>query len=339
MRVLVVKLTSMGDVLHVMPALSDLKQHHPNIVVDWMVEESFAEIPQWHPLVDRTIEVATRRWRRFKWAYAKEFFASVRHLRSQRYDVVIDAQGLMKSAVFSRFAKLNKGGKRIGFSADSMKESPAAKFYNTPVQVGRQQHAVERVRQLFAGGFGYPLPNAKPDYGLSASKQSSRDLPAICLLHGTTWATKHLPENIWRELAQLIQDDGYKVILCWGNEREKQRADTIAQGLSHAQVLPKSNLTELKQQLSKASGAIAVDTGLGHLAAAMGLPCISIYGSTDADLTGALGDNQQWLQSTYPCSPCLLKECPKLTQQVTQPPCYQEITASQIWQRLYEQIA
>lgn len=339
MRILVVKLTSMGDVLHLMPALNDLLQHHPNVTIDWMVEENFSEIPQWHPAVNNVIDVATRRWRSFKWANIKEFVSFIRHLRKQRYDVVIDAQGLMKSAGFACFAKLSKGGKRTGFAGDSIKESPAAKLYHKTVSVERKQHAVTRLRALFAGIFDYPIPESAPAYALNERKVSSRDLPTILLLHGTTWATKHVPNTLWRELAEQIIDDGYKVALCWGNEVEKQRAESIAQGLSHATVLPKSSLTQLKQQLAKASGAIAVDTGLGHLAAAMGLPCVSIYGSTDAELTGALGENQQWLQSRYPCSPCLLKKCPKITTQVTEPPCYQEITANKVWQMLYEKIA
>jgi len=262
-----------------------------------------------------------------------------RYLRAQRYDAIVDAQGLMKSAVFSRFAKLAKGGTRIGFSGDSIKESPAARLYHKPVQVARGQHAIDRVRQLFAGGFDYPAPNSKANYALKVRSASSRDIPTIFLLHGTTWATKHLPRKIWRDLAELIIEDGYKVALCWGNDVEQQRAEWIAKDLGHVNVLPKSNLTELKKNLASASGAIAVDTGLGHLAAGLGLPCVSIYGSTDAKLTGAVGDNQIWRQSAYPCSPCLLKSCPKITAQITEPPCYQEVDAAEIWQQLYAQIA
>lgn len=339
MKVLVVKLTSMGDVLHLMPALSDLSRQHVNLKVDWMVEDSFAQIPHWHPNVDRVINVGTRRWRKFNWSNIKEFFTFLKELRSQRYDIVVDAQGLMKSAVLAKFAKLQSGGQRIGFSGDSIKESPAAKLYSKKVVVDRQQHAIERLRQLFAGGFEYSLPVTKPDYALSRRVKKTVDLPTVFLLHGTTWSTKHVPKQLWRNLAELIIDDGYKVALCWGNDVEKHRAEWIAHGLSHANVLPKSSLTELKKRLAQADGAIAVDTGLGHLAAGLGLPCVSLYGATDAKLTGSVGENQLWVQSAYPCSPCLLKECPKITDQVTQPPCYQEMNAVDIWQALYEKIA
>ena len=154
MRVLVVKLTSMGDVLHLMPALTDLKQHHPDAIVDWMVEESFADIPGWHPGVARVIKVATRRWRKLNWRNISEFVSFLKDLRSERYDVVIDAQGLIKSAVLARFAKLSRRGVRSGFSADSIKESPASRFYKQRIVVARQQHAIERLRKLFGGAFG-----------------------------------------------------------------------------------------------------------------------------------------------------------------------------------------
>ncbi len=339
MRVLVVKLTSMGDVLHMMPALSDLKAQYPTLTVDWMVEDSFAQIPAWHPAVDKVIPVATRRWRKFKRANFGEFLRFWRDLRAQRYDAIVDAQGLIKSAVFSRFARLASGGKRIGYSGDSIKESPAAKLYQVRVPVNRDQHAITRLRQLLAGGFGYAAPDSAPNYALKPHKTSSAEAPTVFLLHGTTWATKHLPQQKWRELAELIIDDGFKVVLCWGNEVEKQRAEWIVDGLPNANVLEKSSLNELKQRLAAASGAIAVDTGLGHLAAGLGLPCVSIYGSTDANLTGAVGAAQQWRQSRYPCAPCLLKTCPKITNQVQDPPCYQEIDMADVWQGLYEQIA
>ncbi|RBP48881.1 lipopolysaccharide heptosyltransferase I [Arenicella xantha] len=338
MRVLVVKLTSMGDALHLLPALTDLQSHHADVTVDWMIEDSFSEIPRWHAAVDRVIPVATRRWRKFNLASVREFLSFWRVLRGQHYDVVIDAQGLMKSAVFARFAKLAKGGVRAGFSGDSIKESPAAKLYQKRIAVKREQHAIDRLRALFAGVFGYTVKSAHLDYQLELGSPPAAPRQSVMLLHGTTWSTKHLPDAVWRELADLAADDGYQVQLAWGNEVERQRAEWIAKGKSNVTVLEKSNLTELAQVLRTASGAIAVDTGLGHLAAALGVPCVSAYGATDANLTGTRGQHQVQLQSSYPCSPCLLKTCPKLTAQVLTPPCYQQLDADRLWQALYQQI-
>lgn len=338
MRVLVVKLTSMGDVLHLMPALSDLKAAHDEVTVDWLVESSFAEIPQWHPSVDRVLTVSTRRWRKLNRQNIVDFFAAMKRLRKHSYDYVIDAQGLMKSAGIAWFARLNKGGVRAGFSGASIKESPAAWFYRKKVDVPRQQHAIERLRQLLAGVFEYRLDAAlNYDVQLPANSETA-SRASILLFHGTTWASKHVPDQLWRELVEVIAEDGYQVQLCWGNEKEQQRAHWIAEGNSNAVVLPKSSLTEVAQTLATASGAIAVDTGLGHMAAALGIPSISLYGSTDASLTGTLGERQWQWQSDYPCSPCLLKQCDKLTEQTTVPPCYKQFAANEVWQALHQKI-
>ena len=345
MRVLVVKLTSMGDVLHLAPALTDLRQQYPNAIVDWMVEDSFAEIPAWHPSVDRVIKVSTRKWRTLNKSSVTEFLAFWKTLRQVRYDVIIDAQGLMKSAVFSRFAKKVKGGMRAGFSGDSIKESPAAKLYSKKVAVDRKLHAVERLRALFAGSFEYEYSKSTLNYGLTLKQPAVNNSDTIMLFHGTTWSSKHLPNSVWRDVAKLIVNDGYKVKLAWGSDVEHERAQWIAEGLSQVSVLPRTNLTDLAQTINGIAGAIAVDTGLGHMAAAFGVPCVSIYGSTNANLTGAVGQNQVHIQSQLSCSPCLLKQCPKLSSTVTEPPCYsanragKPMGAERIWQSLYEIIA
>ena len=252
MRILVVKLTSMGDAIHVLPALSDLAQHHPDAKVDWMIEQSFAEIPAWHPLVDRIIPVATRRWRKAKWQNAKEFGAFWKLLRQQQYDLIIDAQGLMKSAVFSRFARLSKGGVRAGFSADSIKERPAAKLYVKKIDVARDIHAVERLRLLFSQAFGYSYDANTLNYSVPAS-QPQNSGKQVMFLHGTTWPSKHLPETQWQQLVQLATADGYQVLLPWGNEHEQARAQRLAENNPQVEVLPRCSLNELRQKLSEVS--------------------------------------------------------------------------------------
>ena len=349
----------MGDVLHLMPALSDLMAAQSNVVVDWMVEDSFAEIPTWHPSVDRVIKVSTRRWRSLRWQNLKEFFAFVKELRGQSYDLVIDAQGLMKSAAIARFAKLEKGGVRAGFSGRSIKESPAAKLYHQRIDVEREQHAIDRLRQLFSGVFNYDVPSETLNYSLKLPKslkplKSKQAQNTIMLFHGTTWATKHLPDQLWRDIADLACNDGYKVLLAWGNEAERKRANWVAELRSEISVLDRSTLTDLAHTIASIDGAIAVDTGLGHMAAALGVPCVSAYGSTNAALTGAKGENQALIQSEYACSPCLLKSCPKLVssddvdakvaENASVPPCYiasavnPELSADAIWKRLTKQI-
>ena len=338
MRVLVVKLTSMGDALHVLPALTDLQAHNPKVVVDWMIEDTFAEIPSWHDSVDRVIQVSTRRWRKFSRANIAEFLSFWKLLRRERYDVVIDAQGLIKSAVFARFAKLHKGGQRAGFSGASIKESPAAKLYKVKIDVARDQHAVDRLRRLFAGVFKYSANASAPNFDLDFATADGVEPGAILLFHGTTWPTKHLPDQVWRDLVELANSSGYPVKVAWGSELEKKRAHWVVDGKNNAEVLAKSTLGDLAQELNRASGAIAVDTGLGHLAGALGVPCVSVYGSTDAGLTGTVGVNQLHMQSTYACSPCLMKNCPKLTDKISTPPCYNELSAQVLWQTLMQKL-
>lgn len=348
MKVLIIKLTSMGDVLHLFPALTDLYKHHPDVEVDWVVEDSFAEIPTWHPSVQRVIRARTRQWRSLNWQNIKEFYRFTKDLRARKYDVVIDAQGLMKSAGLSLFTRLNRQGKRVGFCKNSIKESPAARCYTQKITIKRDQHAIARLRQLFSNAFEYGVPD---ETNITEHLRYQINLPGkvdadaalnrrtIFFLHGTTWLSKHLPDQIWRDLLDLVTDDGYQVKICWGNENERQRALWIAQNNVDVEVLPKLGLTDLAKKIANAAGAISVDTGLGHLASALNLPTVSVYGATDATLTGALGNEKIHIQTKYPCSPCMLKQCNKVTNQVNQPPCYQTLSAASIWQALYERIA
>ena len=340
---MVVKLTSMGDTLHVLPALSDLVENCPLVQIDWMIEDSFRDIPHFHPSVNRVIAVSTRRWRSLTLTNLKEFYRFLKLLRAEQYDVVIDAQGLIKSAALAYLAKLKRNGKRIGFSADSIKERPAARFYHHDIDIAKNLHAIDRLRQLFAYGFNYPVPTTKANYSINVQKPSAqitdkRQLPSVFFFPSTTWDSKHIPDSIWRKLSDLALGQGYQIKISWGSAEEKLRAEQIADQRSGIDVLAKLTLRELASQLSTASGAIAVDTGLGHLAAGLGIATVSVYGATDAKLTGAIGDSSNLLQTDYPCSPCFLKQCDKLNEVQTTPPCYATITAERIWAALSEQI-
>ena len=206
----------------------------------------------------------------------------------------------------------------------------------------RALHAISRLQQLFAGAFSYPLKNqTSPQYQIREElfPTLSPQTKTILLFPSTTWDSKHLPNNTWKAIASAACADGYHVKISWGTKTEQARADWIATGLAGVEVLPKSSLNELAIELRSSSGAIAVDTGLGHMAAALGVPTVSIYGSTDASLTGAIGESQTHLQSEYHCSPCFQKHCNKLTNEIKDPPCYQIFSASAIWQSLHKQIS
>jgi len=301
MKVLVVKLTSMGDVIHALPALTDAQLVLPNISFDFLVEESFQEIPTWHPAVKRVIPVATRRWRKSLLKSRKELRVTLAEIRSVQYDAIIDIQGLMKSAILSRLAK----GKSYGYDRYSIRETLASRLYDETFSVDREIHAIDRVRTLFSCAFAYPMPllpsveDGSLDYAVTF--ESSINLPIeqaeqySVFLHGTTWRSKEWPEQSWRELLESFSGEQQTIYLPWGNAEEKRRAKRLQTGLDHVVVLPKMNLTQLGLLIQKAHGVVAVDTGLGHLSAALGRPTVSIYGPTDTALIGTIGENQQHL--------------------------------------------
>ncbi|MBD8164837.1 lipopolysaccharide heptosyltransferase RfaC [Erwinia persicina] len=294
MRVLIIKTSSMGDVLHALPALTDAMHAIPAIRFDWVVEEGFAQIPSWHPAVDRVLPVAIRRWRKhwFGSQVREERVVFKRALQSRDYDAVIDAQGLMKSAALvTRLAK----GEKHGQDSRSAREPFASWWYDKRHEVSKQQHAVQRTRELFAKSLGYQLPDTTGDYAIA--QHFTQALPAdadryLVFLHATTRDNKHWPEDHWRELIGLMQPSGLKIKLPWGAEHEHQRAVRLAEGFDFVEVLPKLTLEQVARTLAGARAVVSVDTGLSHLAAALDRPNITLYGPTDPGLIGGYGKNQ-----------------------------------------------
>ena len=294
MHVLIVKTSSMGDVLHTLPALTDAMQAIPGIRFDWVVEEGFAQIPGWHPAVDRVIPVAIRRWRKhwFGSEVREERFLFKREVQSRQYDVVIDAQGLIKSAALvTRIAK----GVKHGQDSRSAREPFASWWYDKRHEIDRQQHAVQRTRELFAKSLGYALPESTGDYAIAGHFLAEPPADAgqyLVFLHATTRDEKHWPEENWRRLIELLGSSGMKIKLPWGVEHEHQRAKRLAEGFEHVEVLPKLTLEQVARTLAGAKAVVSVDTGLSHLTAALDRPNITLYGPTDPGLIGGYGKNQ-----------------------------------------------
>lgn len=333
MKVLIIKTSSLGDVIHTLPALTDAAKAIKNISFDWVVEDSFQDIPRLHPNVERVIPVAIRRWRKNPWAARAEIRASITAIQQQHYDLVIDAQGLIKSAFITRFAQ----GKRCGLSKTSCREPLAALAYQQTVDVAKGQHAIYRVRQLFAQLLGYDIVEDELAYGLDkAHFKPALGLvkPYLVFLHGTTWDSKHWPEVYWQDLLELAVTEGFNVYLPWGNEQEKQRAEMLAQTSSSAHVLPRSSIQALTAVLMHAKGVVGVDSGLAHLTAACGTPSVSLYGSTSAKLTATMGLNNLALQTDFGCSPCLQRVCDYAEESEVQPACYQTLNAAKVWSSL-----
>lgn len=294
MRVLIVKTSSMGDVLHTLPALTDAQQAIPGIQFDWVVEEGFAQIPSWHSAVNRVIPVAIRRWRKawFSASVKAERNAFREAVQAERYDAVIDAQGLVKSAALvTRLAH----GVKHGMDWQSAREPLAALFYHRRHHIARQQHAVERTRELFAKSLNYSKPSSQGDYAIArhflTSEQDTAQ-PYAVFLHATTRDDKHWPEANWRALIGLLADNDIGIKLPWGAPHEEARARRLAEGFAHVEVLPRMSLEEVARVLAGAKYVVSVDTGLSHLTAALDRPNITLYGPTDPGLIGGYGKNQ-----------------------------------------------
>ncbi len=295
MRVLIVKTSSLGDLIHTLPAVTDAAKHVPGIRFDWVAEEAFSEIPSWHPAVDHVIPIAIRRWRR-NWSLAwakRNIQKSFAGLRDRHYDRVIDAQGLVKSAIVTHLAR----GKRYGMTRRSCREPLASIAYEKRFCIAKGKHAINRVRELFARVFDYRFA-VEIDYGLNRENfEFSKHKPYLVFLHGSSWPSKLWPQKQWIELAALVEKAGFRIFLVWGDANEKERAREIASSCNLATVLPKIDITQIAGLLSGAEGVVGVDTGLSHLAAALDVPGVTLYLATDPNLTGTWGRRQTCLTS------------------------------------------
>jgi heptosyltransferase-1 len=278
MKALIIKTSSMGDVIHTLPAISDAKSAIPNIEFDWVVEENFAEISSWHSAVKRVIPVALRRWRQEKSLSAiTELKTFLKTLRIQKYDHIIDAQGFIKSALIALFAH----GTKCGLDFKSARESIATIFYTRKFTVAKHQHAITRLRQLFAQTLGYEV-KTPINYGIKSFFPVSEEKQKFLIfIHGASRPDKCWDNNKWIELARLAQNQGFAIKLPWGNEIEKERAELIAANTPQTQVLPKLKLYDLALIFLRSAGVVTIDTGLGHLAAALDVPTVSLYQNTD----------------------------------------------------------
>jgi heptosyltransferase-1 len=350
MRVLVVKMSSLGDVVHALPGLTDAARAlGRDVAFDWVVEEAFAAIPERHAAVDRVIPIAWRRWRGNLLRHRRALGDFATRLRERHYDVVVDAQGLLKSAAVTALAR---GRIKAGPSRRSAREGAAALFYGRPVVVPKGDHAVDRQRRLFAGALEYPLPTGIPDYGLASSSAPGADqvemarasaavgasasAPRCVLLHGTTWDSKHWPERFWIDLARRAAAAGYDPVLPWGDPTERDRAGRIA-AAAPVRVLPRKPLGELLDELAGAALVVGVDSGLAHLCAALAVPTAVLYGPTSSALTGCRGARVRNLQADFVCSPCLSRVCvyrgPAQTVSglAVEPACFATLPPDEVW--------
>ncbi|HEY2710080.1 MAG TPA: lipopolysaccharide heptosyltransferase I [Caulobacteraceae bacterium] len=288
-RVLLIKSSSLGDVIHCLPAVSDLSRAAPGLELDWVIEESLAEIAGLHPAVTRAIPVRLRHWRRHltageTWRELGAFRAAI---GAAPYDLVIDAQGLIRSAMLGRLAK----GVHCGYDRQSVREPPASLFYDRRFEAGVTLHAVERMRRLAAQAAGYEVP-AELDYGVVAGSARPAWLdakPYLVGLHATARADKAWAEANWAELAARAAAKGLALVLPWGSDAERERSLRIAADSAEVVVPPSLGFADLASLFAGAAAVVGVDTGLTHLASAVGAPVVAIYAATWPEFNGVVG--------------------------------------------------
>ncbi|MHB8668181.1 MAG: lipopolysaccharide heptosyltransferase I [Burkholderiales bacterium] len=284
-NILLIKTSSLGDVVHNLPVVSDIRARFPRARIDWVVEEAYRDVVAMHPGVHRAIPVALRRWRgnMLKPAHWREFGQFRHALAGMQYDLVVDTQGLIKSALLARAAS----GTRHGYAGASAREPLAAKLYDIKHLVRRDLHAVVRNRRLAALALGYEVPAAL-DYGIAAPSTAAllAAEPYCVLLHATSAAGKLWPEPSWEQLGAELARRGCSLVLPWGDAAERARSERIARALPGALVPPALGITAIAGLLARARAVIGVDTGLTHLAAALGRPVVALYCGTQPGLTG-----------------------------------------------------
>jgi heptosyltransferase-1 len=299
LKILIVKLSSLGDVVHAMPAVQDIRRALPQAKIDWVVERGFAPLVRRCDGVGRVIECELRRWRKslLSRQTRSEWRAFKDELQQETYDTVIDLQGLTKSALVAWLARLAPGGRRYALANQtegSGYEATTRWLAHEAIRIEPHIHAVQRSRELCARALGYALPEAEV-YGLLARRErvhpaikttASSARPCVALVHGSSRADKQWPADHWLALAARLDATGYDVALLHGTDAEQQHSEMLARGMKHALIWPRLALDDLVDALAGCAGVIGVDSGLSHIAVALDLPHVQIYNFDTAWRTG-----------------------------------------------------
>jgi len=307
LRVLVVKLSSLGDVVHAMPAVQDLRASLPGVQVDWVVERGFAPLVSRCEGMGRIIPCELRRWRKkpFSAQTRAEWRAFKAALQEQAYDAVLDLQGLTKSALVAWLARTSAQGRRYAMANQtegSGYEAPTRWVADVAIRLAPHVHAVERARLLCAAALGYTI-TTPARFGLRPDTVTARGAtkPCIALVHGTSRADKQWPEAAWVELGGRLNAAGFTAALAHGTPTEQATSTRIAAQLADAVVWPSMGLDALTDTMAACAGVIGVDSGLSHIAVALDLPHVQLYNFDTAWRTGPLGGARQVSVFASPC--------------------------------------
>jgi heptosyltransferase-1 len=283
--VLIVRPSSLGDVVHALSLVGDVKAHDPGIAIDWVAEEAFVPLVRLDPRIRNVIPVAFRRWRHTPLAFAtlQECAAFRAELRAQHYEAIVDMQEQVKGALVARLAR----GRRHGFDRNSIREPVATWLHDVHHRIERNQHFSDKARALTAAALGYAVQGPpRWQFAPPATAAALPGAPYALLFHGTSRADKQWPEAHWRGLVAHFAQAGLTSVLPWGSPEEEARSRRIAQDATAAIVPPRQTLPEVATLARHAEVVVGVDTGLTHLAAALGTPTVAIFTTTDAMLAG-----------------------------------------------------
>lgn len=286
-EILFIKTSSLGDVVHHMPAVTDTRRYLPDARLSWVVEEAFAPLARLHPAVNEVIPVASRRWRfgLYRSVTWQEIGRFRRALRERQYAAIVDTQGLLRTALIARSAR----GVRHGYDMASIREPLASLFYDVRHRVEWRAHAIKRNRTLSGLALGY-TPDAPIDFGLDRRLIAGKMRRGYAvLLHATAEPVKEWAEAHWVAVARGVRDLGLDVVLPWGRETERERSRTIAAVLGSGEIPDRRPLDEVAALIAGASLVVGVDTGLLHVAAALAVPLVGIFIGSDPGLTGPMG--------------------------------------------------
>lgn len=328
----------MGDLIQMLPALTDAARAIPGVQFDWVVEESFKEIPSLHPNVNQIITLSYRRWKKDILSCIQNGEAShfLRQLRQHTYEMVIDTQSNLKSAFVTLLAK----GIRHGLDRKSVHENGANLAYQKKFYVNPSQNHTHRMREMLAIILGYEQCTTVADYGIVKEQLPLLDFPLpdkfIFMTPITSRKEKLWPAPFWQKVIQEVLSGGYEIILPWGNHEERDRSIQLKNNNPLIHVLPSLDLSQKARVLSKATASISLDTGLAHMAAALDIPNVCLYGPTDPHLVGTIGKKQIHLTANGPaCAPCLKTKCSYQGTSQYKPACLETITPQRVLDAFY----
>ena len=323
MRILIVKLSALGDIIHALPVLDYLRQAVPGAEIDWVVEEQNKAILEGHPLIRNVISVNTRTWRKapFSAKTRREVGAIIKRLRSSSYDMLFDLQGNIKSGIIAGLAGVTR---RYGFDRTGVRESLNLLFTNHHIPLGPDDHHISnRSLKIASSAFNKSYSSftltshiqTSPEDDLSAEEllRASKGDTHLLFHTGTTWETKKWSIEEWLELGRLVLDrfPAACILFSWGNEQEHDEAEWLTNELGNrALLLPRLPLKSFCALLKKVDLVVGGDTGPIHIAAAVGTPTASFYRATDAGRNGPQGSPHITLQSSMTCTICLKRSCP-----------------------------